>query len=70
MNMFEAIQNCGDKWFRPVGWTGNAFSLSADNVIFQAEHNIHLGFEQLSTAKEILGEWEIVTPELVNEERK
>lgn len=70
MNLLEAIQNCGDNWFRPVEWSGlgNAIKISGGVCYVlnrEGQQSYMTPFINLIT-----GEWEIVTPEQVMKERK
>lgn len=72
MNLLEAIQNCGDNWFRPKHWHGhgNAFSIGIDGFI---RKQLSLGGEIDCFMLPILvamADFEIVTPEQVISERK
>ena len=69
MNLLEAIQNCGDNWFRPIGMSkGNAFGVNDGLLV---KHSIFGGSYNTLCIPVVwlTGEWEIVTPETVMAER-
>lgn len=75
MTLLEAIQNCGENWFRPTSMRGEAEALSINGLGMLIIHQATLsGFKawphSLNHLEEITGEWEIVTPEQVMKERK
>lgn len=75
MNLLDAIQNCGENWFRPVSMSGDGEALSLNGlgmlIIHQATSS---GFKawphSLNHLEDFAGEYEIVTPEQVMKERK
>lgn len=73
MNLLEAIQNCGENWFRPVRLSGQgcAYSKGDTYIRFNDEDPCPDDNQFLTPALcDITGEWEIVTPEQVMNERK
>lgn len=67
MPLLEAIQKCGENWFRPVGSSGIAFRIVSDHMcITDGEINY---FDYCLLKQNIIGDWEIVTPEKVRGER-
>jgi hypothetical protein len=70
MNLPEAIQNCGDNWFRPMQLkgTGSAYE-SKYNIIYFHNNYGNIVNEICPFASWLCGEWEIVDPSIVIDER-
>lgn len=80
MNLIEAIQNCGENWFRTVEMRSTEYAYMFDNdgflrlvthcritgrIILSERAQAFLHYKS-----DFLCEWEIVTPEQVMKERK
>lgn len=72
MTLLEAIQNCGDNWFRPRIFKGQGIACSVYEgcVYSEQQSGPSLGFWNIYRASDFIGDWEIVTPEQVMGERK
>lgn len=70
MNIVDAINNCGDNWFRPVLWrnSGLAYSIKDGNTLIVPTASG--GMENMAySVRDLIGEWEIVTVDTVLSER-
>lgn len=73
MTLLEAIQNCGENWFRPsnkTSWVGVAITIDGECTILAPDDIGEKVNFMISYIDDLLGEWEIVTPEQVMAERK
>lgn len=70
MTLLEAIQLCGDNWFRPAGWREIAFSRTNGLIWMENFKEDELGLSGIYRVVDLTGDWEIVTPEQVMGERK
>lgn len=69
MNLLQAIEQAGDNWFRPIGITHEAYFRRGPHIYMSAEDGSVK--PRMTFMVELLtGEWEIVTPEQVINERK
>ena len=58
-----------DEWFRPVSWRGCRMALCVRYGEVQSVPHAHGGERALfPNPDDILGEWEVVSPEVVNSE--
>ena len=74
MNLLEAIKGAQDtgRWFRPVSWKnyGEAFAISAEGDWTELVPTSKGGKAFMtSTIAGLMGEWELVTPEEVCNEK-
>lgn len=70
MNVVEAIQQAGDKWFRPIAWRGGGVAYCVrDANTYRVPTG--RGGEPGMTADvfSLTGEWEVIPPAVVIEER-
>lgn len=70
--MIEAKET--DLWFRPISWkgSGQAIVVRIGNYcgdVLQIVPSAKGGIDWIATAKEILDDWEVVSPDVVCNER-
>lgn len=71
MKIHEAILNAGDNWIRPVSWQGSGLAycikLNATHIVPSSSGG-NLGMT--ASIDELIGDWEIVSPDVVLVERE
>ena len=70
MNLLEAIQNCGDNWFRHEsdGENGQAYSVDGDSIYYHYRGGF-CEYAHMCRLSQLNDGWEIVPPETVMAER-
>ena len=69
MTLLEAIQNCGENWFRPKSWSGSGEAIKIINGFTYYDGRKESERWMCCMVARLLDEWEIVTPDQVRGER-
>lgn len=69
MTLLEAIQKCGENWFRPVGWQGSGEAIKIICGFTYYEGKQEASRWMCPMVISLTGDWGIVTPEQVRGER-